>query len=738
MKKLIFFVFLNGFLFAQPDLSGISFCIDPGHGGSDQGAIGPTGWKERVTNDGVAFALENYLKSFNADTVILTRRTNISLSLSDREAIANNAGVTMFHSVHHNSISDPASDYTLVLYEETSVGTPQWPGQSDVLSDSMSARLSRFQKIQDIGGRGDLEFLGFNLGVLNNLNMPGQLSEGNFISNPIGEARQKNALWQQSEAQALANAILEYFGEPLPASGTLVGTLRHSVSNKPLTNATISLLETGDSYTTDYYGNGFFRFDSLNPGNYTAKVTTIFDTTEQIQAVASEGIKSVLIKLLGETTVAGAPPEQPQLKSVTAQNADSIHIEWYPSGDSSIDGYRLYGSTDGSNWNIPPGARLVSKTATALNLEFSGPLYLKLVTVRADALGDSIESDPTDSYGINIDTGNTPILIVDGFDRYGGSGSWGDPFHDFVVLNGRAIQARSAAGFASCANNAVVDGSVQLTDYQTVIWVLGDESTVDKTFDATEKTKVKTFLENGGNLFVTGSEIGWEIGRSASASADLNFYQNYLKAGYLEDDSGNLTASGISGGIFEGFSLSYGQTYPEDYPDVLEAKNGSLLSLKYGNNKGAAVQYSGTFGSSVIAGKLVYIAFPFETIGSEDSRNELMARVLDFFGYATRIEIPGRQMPVTAYLEQNYPNPFNPETSVRFYLPEPGPVTIRIFDTTGRLVDIILAKTVLPAGDHTFRWNAQNAPGHSLASGIYFLRMESGSFSKTIRMILLK
>ena len=44
-----------------------------------------------------------------------------------------------------------------------------------------------------------------------------------------------------------------------------------------------------------------------------------------------------------------------------------------------------------------------------------------------------------------------------------------------------------------------------------MIWILGEESTVNDTFDATEQTKVEQFIAGGGNLFVTGAEIGWDL-----------------------------------------------------------------------------------------------------------------------------------------------------------------------------------------------------------------------------------
>jgi hypothetical protein len=53
----------------------------------------------------------------------------------------------------------------------------------------------------------------------------------------------------------------------------------------------------------------------------------------------------------------------------------------------------------------------------------------------------------------------------------------------------------------------VIAGDVNLAGYDTVVWILGEESTEDDTFNATEQEKVEQFLAAGGNLFLSGAEI---------------------------------------------------------------------------------------------------------------------------------------------------------------------------------------------------------------------------------------
>jgi hypothetical protein len=83
-------------------------------------------------------------------------------------------------------------------------------------------------------------------------------------------------------------------------------------------------------------------------------------------------------------------------------------------------------------------------------------------------------------------------------------------------------------------------------------------------------------------------------------------------------------------------------------------------------------------------------------------------------------------------LQQNYPNPFNPATTVRYQLPAPGHVDLRVYDVIGREV-AILVNDDRPAGTFAVTWNAGSVSG-----GTYFGRLTAGGSVQTIRMLLLK
>ncbi|GAB5409594.1 MAG: G8 domain-containing protein [Balneolaceae bacterium] len=83
-------------------------------------------------------------------------------------------------------------------------------------------------------------------------------------------------------------------------------------------------------------------------------------------------------------------------------------------------------------------------------------------------------------------------------------------------------------------------------------------------------------------------------------------------------------------------------------------------------------------------------------------------------------------------LKQNYPNPFNPTTTIRFDVAITSPITLQVFDVTGRLVETLVEESKSP-GSYSINWNASNK-----ATGIYFLRMTSNSGVFSRKMILLK
>ncbi|MBN2169928.1 MAG: T9SS type A sorting domain-containing protein, partial [Candidatus Krumholzibacteriota bacterium] len=98
---------------------------------------------------------------------------------------------------------------------------------------------------------------------------------------------------------------------------------------------------------------------------------------------------------------------------------------------------------------------------------------------------------------------------------------------------------------------------------------------------------------------------------------------------------------------------------------------------------------------------------------------------------------PAGQAPAALALGQNHPNPFNPRTTISFGLPEAGPATLAIFDVGGRRVRTLVSGE-LGAGRHHVVWDGRGDTGRSLASGVYFYRLETDGQVLGRKMLLLK
>ncbi|MXY99526.1 T9SS type A sorting domain-containing protein, partial [Candidatus Poribacteria bacterium] len=106
------------------------------------------------------------------------------------------------------------------------------------------------------------------------------------------------------------------------------------------------------------------------------------------------------------------------------------------------------------------------------------------------------------------------------------------------------------------------------------------------------------------------------------------------------------------------------------------------------------------------------------------------------------ITLKGIGIPKQSLVLQNYPNPFNPETWIPYRLSESAPVTLTIYDMTGRLVRT-LSLGIKPAGFYQGRaraayWDGLNDVGERVSSGVYFYRLSTPSFHQMKRMIILK
>jgi hypothetical protein len=95
--------------------------------------------------------------------------------------------------------------------------------------------------------------------------------------------------------------------------------------------------------------------------------------------------------------------------------------------------------------------------------------------------------------------------------------------------------------------------------------------------------------------------------------------------------------------------------------------------------------------------------------------------------------------PTRLALSQNYPNPFNPATRIEYAVPVGAPtvVRLRIYDVAGHLVRT-LVDAPQPGGVYTVTWDGKNDGGSSVASGVYFYRLQWNGRTESKKMVLLR
>lgn len=482
-----------------------------------------------------------------------------------------------------------------------------------------------------------------------------------------------------------------------------------------------------DVNATRVVNNNFWNTSTLPVGSYTVMVFT-----QDTRALADT--EYVSVEVTRQDLLAPAPPT---FLSVVNDSTNRITLRWAQNSEPDLLGYRLQFSANGTTWTTRDNETRLTRTTTSISypLTSSGAIYFRLVAV--DSASPPNVSLVSDVYGMRINSSIAKTLIVDGFDRTEASGSWRELTHPFAMTLGQSVPT----DFSTCANEEVLTGNVNVQHFNVVVWLLGDESTADETFSAPEQALVQNYLRSGGKLFVSGSEVAWDLDRpSGPTQADRDFLHNFLKARYAGDDANEYSVNGNAATVFNGISLRYGlvaegSPYEEDWPDFITPETNASVILHYGaatSTTFAGVAFRGVFPGGTQPGGVVYIGFPFETITTKPNRDSLMARVYRYFDVATSVAEAGERIPVQTELFQNYPNPFNPTTTIGFRVQGSGFVSLKIFDLLGREV-LTLVHEELGSGSYSRTFD-----GSSLASGVYLYRLEVGSFSQTRRLLLLK
>lgn len=180
-------------------LSGKLVVVDPGHGGSDPGAIGPGGTQEKDVNLAVARRLRALLEAAGA-RVLMTREDDRFVGLYDRANLADGAGADLFVSIHCNSMERRGVRGTETYHYPGSV-----PGRR--LAELLHSRLLAALNRPDRGVQGA------NFVVVREPDMPSALVELAYLSNPEEERLLLSSDFQNAAAGAIRQGVIDFFRE---------------------------------------------------------------------------------------------------------------------------------------------------------------------------------------------------------------------------------------------------------------------------------------------------------------------------------------------------------------------------------------------------------------------------------------------------------------------------------------------------------------------------------------------
>lgn len=180
--------------------------IDPGHGGSDSGAVGPNGYTEKEGAFAISQKVASILNQSGAK-VVMTRDSDVDVygpnasarnELQARVDVGNRVNSDIFVSIHCNAFVNPAANGTQTFYYGSSY-------QGQRLAQSIQEKMIEANGLRDRG------ISTCNFYVVKHSYMPAVLIETAFITNYDEEALLSDDEWQTTMAKAIAEGINEYF-----------------------------------------------------------------------------------------------------------------------------------------------------------------------------------------------------------------------------------------------------------------------------------------------------------------------------------------------------------------------------------------------------------------------------------------------------------------------------------------------------------------------------------------------
>ena len=814
-------------------LDGWNICLDPGHSRTEN--MGIYGYSEAEKNLRVGLRLLEFLmNTTDIDTVYITRTNDIEIvSLSARTDYANSVGAAWFHSIHSDAGS-PQYNSTLLLWGQLYDGTPDPPVGGEDMSDIMVDILTRGMRTNTRGSIGDCSFYAYTgacspswpgpyLHVNRMTDMPSELSEAGFHTNPTQNQLNMNAEWKKLEAKTFYWSILKYHDIDRPFVGTCVGIISNSESGVPINGAQVSL--NGQTYTTDTFEslfhnytndpdllhNGFYYFENLPDdtlemiveaeGFYsdTSQVVVVdtFFTFRDVELVSSvppyvvsttpvQGDTSfpvnmpVIINFSRHMDPAATNPAfsiSPPVEGTIGWSQGHTRLHFYHSVimeyttyytvviDSSardVYGHPLDGNGDGVGGDSfiltfrttgedvvapvivqthPPNLASGIYPSVTINIEFDEALDQTTIIPEHVMLEDAAQ-EPVPRNIFYCEVGGHSVIMLQPADILLANSNYTVILSNAIAdLNGNHLAASYTFTFNTGREPAVAQ---VIDDFETGVgywWepegsgsttgILDEETNFSSDDSVTNPATGSTHSAQLTYHWATDS-LYWLLREHLSGGPprSVHFDTSYTLQVYLFGDGSNNLFRFCVDDHVPASAVSYHEVSPWVTIDWIGWR---LVEWDLGSDP------VGTWiGNGILEGTLRIDSFQL----TYDPVNGAEQGVVYFDDLRlTRgfLGVPFIQVstPTTFALYQNYPNPFNPTTTIKYQLPTPGWVTLKVYNMIGQEVRTLVNQPQLP-GVKRVTWDGRDNDGNPVTSGVYIYTLKTKEFRDSKKMIFLK